>query len=283
MNEKLKHRLEVILEIIIMVSIFVNSFLLFISIFLPLRPTTYSDIVYVDLITCALLIVGYILQHRRSKHPERYWRENWNAIPAVIPFYFFGMILLGMDESSLILKFLALLKVVTLLIAARQVGKTVDQFVNKSRLTYGFTFFVLVLVFSSISFFLIEHNVNPEVATFEDSIWYVVQTITTVGYGDVVPITPWGRIVGIIAMVSAIGISSLLTAATTSSLMDKLREDRDRITQKSLEYVAKVDDTVNDLESQMAKGEDVNRIKTEINEIKSDMTEIKNMIRELKK
>jgi len=56
----------------------------------------------------------------------------------------------------------------------------------------------------------------------------VVQTITTVGYGDVVPITSWGRVVGIIAMVSAIGISSLLTAATTSSLMDKLREDREK-------------------------------------------------------
>jgi voltage-gated potassium channel len=139
-----------------------------------------------------------------------------------------------------------------------------------------------VLVFCSVMFFLIEHGVNPEVTTFEDSVWYVVQTITTVGYGDVVPITSWGRVVGIIAMVSAIGISSLLTAATTSSLMDKLREDREKIVQKSVEYVAKIDDTVNDLEAQMAKEDDVKGIKTEINEIKSEITEIKNMLREIK-
>nr|WP_243687443.1 hypothetical protein [Methanobacterium formicicum] len=46
--------------------------------------------------------------------------------------------------------------------------------------------------------------------------------------------------------------------------------------------MAKIDDTVNDLESQMAKEDDVKGIKTEINEIKSEITEIKNMLREIK-
>ncbi|KUK75237.1 potassium channel family protein [Methanobacterium sp. 42_16] len=282
MNGKLKYRLELVLEIILMVFIFLDNFLLFISVFLPLRPDTYSNIAYLDLVTCALLIFGYWVQHRRTGPQESYLKKNWNGILAVIPFYFLGLILLGIDEASPILKILALIKVVTLLMAARQVGKAVDRFVTKSRLVYGFAFFVVVLVFCSVMFFLIEHGVNPEVTTFEDSVWYVVQTITTVGYGDVVPITSWGRVVGIIAMVSAIGISSLLTAATTSSLMDKLREDREKIVQKSVEYVAKIDDTVNDLESQMAKEDDVKGIKTEINEIKSEITEIKNMLREIK-
>lgn len=270
------------MEIIFIVFIFLDSFLLFISVFLPLRPSGFMGIIYVDLLTSMLLFFGYVIKMRRE-NKKIFIRRNWNGIISVTPFYFIGIILLGMNESSIILKILVLIKIGTLIMSARQVGKAVDDFVERSKLVYGFAFFVVVLLFSSVAFFLIESGVNPEVSNYEDSLWYVIQTITTVGYGDVVPITQWGRLIGVIAMISAIGISSLLTAATTSSLMDKLRHEREELAQKTVNYVKSIEEKIHDLESEMVKEENVNDIKNDLKDIKSEMNEIKELLKNNKK
>jgi len=274
MNSKLHHNLELVLETIFLIFIFLDSFLLFTSIFLPLRGNSYVSIAYFDLITSALLLLGYWIQQRRTKSKTGYLKRNWNGIIAIIPIYFIGIVILGISESSIIIKVLALIKVLTLIMAARQVGRAVDQFVSKSKLVYGFAFFVVVLLVCSVGFFLLEDGVNPEVTTYEDSLWYVIQTITTVGYGDVVPMTQWGRLIGVIAMISAIGISSLLTAATTSSLMDKLREDRDKLAKSSVDFTKKLDKRVQDMESKMAKEKNVKEIEADLNEIKDLLNKI---------
>ncbi|MFA0832650.1 MAG: ion channel [Methanobacterium formicicum] len=281
MNSKLHHNLELVLETIFLIFIFLDSFLLFTSVFLPLRGNSYVSIAYFDLITSALLLLGYWIQQRRTKSKTGYLKRNWNGIIAIIPIYFIGIVILGINESSIIIKVLALIKVLTLIMAARQVGRAVDQFVSKSKLVYGFAFFVVVLLVCSVGFFLLETGVNPEVTTYEDSLWYVIQTITTVGYGDVVPITQWGRLIGVIAMISAIGISSLLTAATTSSLMDKLREDREKLAKSSVDFTKKLDKRVQDMESKMAKEENVKEIEADLNEIKSEINEIKDLLNKI--
>jgi voltage-gated potassium channel len=282
MNSDLSRKLELVMEVILLIFIFLDSLLLFISAFLPIRMDSYANIAYFDLVTSALLLFGYWVQHHRSKSKSGYLKRNWNGIIAIVPFYFIGIIILNLDSASILLKILALIKVVTLLMAARQVGKAVDKFVSKSKLVYGFAFFVVVLLVCSITFFLLESGVNPEVSTYEDSLWYVIQTITTVGYGDVVPFTQWGRLIGVIAMVSAIGISSLLTAATTSSLMDKLREDREKLAQKSVDYVKKLETHVESLESKMVKEEQVKGIEAELKDIKSEINQIKELLNKKK-
>lgn len=272
------HKTELLLEIIFIVFIFIDTFLLFISVFLPLRPTGFMGIIYFDLITSILLLFGYIIKIRRQKK-KAFVKRNWNGIISVTPLYFIGIILLGMNETSILLKVLVLIKTVALLLSARQVGKSVDEFVERSKLAYGFAFFVVVLLFSSIAFFAIESGVNPEVTNYEDSLWYVIQTITTVGYGDVVPITQWGRLIGVIAMISAIGISSLLTAATTSSLMDKLREDREELAKTTIDHVKGLEEKIDGLKSEIAKENHVNNAQNDINDIKTEIKEIKELLK----
>lgn len=278
----MNRKLELLLEIIFIIFIFIDGFSLFISIFLPIRPAAFQSIIYLDLITSLLLLLGYLIKIRLHEK-NSYIRRNWNGFISITPFYFIGIVLLGMNDASIILKILCLIKIFALAISARQVGKAVDEFVERSRLVYGFAFFIVVLVFCSVAFFILEHGVNPEVTTFEDSFWYIIQTITTVGYGDVVPDTQWGRLIGIIAMISAIGISSLLTAATTSSLMDKLREDREKLAKSSINYMKDLEEKIDDLESKMAKEENVKELKTDLNDVKSEMNEIKELLIKIKK
>jgi len=53
-----------------------------------------------------------------------------------------------------------------------------------------------------------------------DALWYTLQTITTVGYGDVTPIEPIGRAVGAAVMMLGIAFLSILTATITSSFIE---------------------------------------------------------------
>jgi voltage-gated potassium channel len=59
--------------------------------------------------------------------------------------------------------------------------------------------------------------------TFGDSAWWALQTVTTVGYGDVTPVQPMGRIVGGVVLLYSVALMSILTAAVTTSFIERAR------------------------------------------------------------
>lgn len=61
----------------------------------------------------------------------------------------------------------------------------------------------------AILFWHLEAGTNPALATFFDAIWWALATISTVGYGDIVPVTIAGKVIGI-ALIT-IGVSLFLT------------------------------------------------------------------------
>ena len=54
---------------------------------------------------------------------------------------------------------------------------------------------------------------NPGFASFGDTIWYSLVTMTTVGYGDVTPVTAGGKLIGIVFALCSIGILTALVGA----------------------------------------------------------------------
>lgn len=73
----------------------------------------------------------------------------------------------------------------------------------------------VVFVGSFLAYYA-EHPVNPEFATMGDAIWWGVVTITTVGYGDVVPITATGRWAAFAIMVTGIAVLGVLAGSLSS-------------------------------------------------------------------
>lgn len=54
-----------------------------------------------------------------------------------------------------------------------------------------------VLILATLSVYSFEKGVNPKMLTYFDSLWWGVSTITTIGYGDIVPVTLEGRLIGV--------------------------------------------------------------------------------------
>jgi len=67
--------------------------------------------------------------------------------------------------------------------------------------------------------------------TFGQAIWWALQTVTTVGYGDVVPTGTTGKVIGAIEMILGVSFISFLTAGVTSVIVQRTqdrRHDQDR-------------------------------------------------------
>jgi voltage-gated potassium channel len=73
-----------------------------------------------------------------------------------------------------------------------------------------------VMVLASTALYIAENGVNEAIANPFDALWWGVSTLSTVGYGDVIPTTTEGRIAAMILMVLGIGLFSAITAAVTS-------------------------------------------------------------------
>lgn len=74
------------------------------------------------------------------------------------------------------------------------------------------------------------HTIEPNVPgskmiSWQDALWYVVATITTVGYGDVYPITYWGRALGFVVMLSSLGVYGFIIGQI-ANFMSTLKEQR---------------------------------------------------------
>ncbi len=82
--------------------------------------------------------------------------------------------------------------------------------------------FCLILTVA-VAVYLVEH-VGGNIKNFSsmgDALWWAIVTMTTVGYGDITPITPLGRALALLVMASGIGLTALFTATVASYLVEK--------------------------------------------------------------
>lgn len=146
---------------------------------------------------------------------------------AILPFYlpFIFKFDLRFIRILRVLRLLRILKIHRYTQALKLVGTVFHE--KRSELGASiFITFILMLVSSTIMYNL-ENEVQPE--KFPDIIstfWWSVATLTTVGYGDVYPITGWGKLVsGIIALLG-IGLVAIPTGIISAGFIQKMEENK---------------------------------------------------------
>jgi len=127
-------------------------------------------------------------------------------------------------------------------------GTTVKSIFNSKGLRFiVYTTIGLVLFFGFL-FYISE----PHVEKYSDGLWWALVTITTVGYGDITPISTLGRIIAGALMVMGIGFIATITAAVSSFFISSFNDNQV---------------TINDL------GEKLDKIEKELNILKKEIND----------
>lgn len=80
---------------------------------------------------------------------------------------------------------------------------------------------VVVVALGALGVFLVEGDQNPSVSSFGNALWWSVVTATTVGYGDVSPVTTEGRLIAVVLMLTGIGVIGVFTATVASFFLEQ--------------------------------------------------------------
>ncbi|MGZ4908698.1 MAG: potassium channel family protein [Halobacteriota archaeon] len=236
----LSERIRLAYEVLCFILILFDAFFLFLPVIFPLKPGSIMGIAEFDAVVVLFLWVEFLSRVSNAERKLSYMANDWTDIVAVIPFDYIIFSVTGAVQLGLALKIIRLIRVAALLRFSRRIEKSVLRFAERTRLIYGLVLYLLVIIVGATVLFNTEASINPTMSTPEDTLWYMIVTVTSVGYGDVVPVTGFGRMIGVIAMLSAILFTSLVTATTTSALFEKFRKEREEIRDKGHDTIANV-------------------------------------------
>jgi voltage-gated potassium channel len=110
----------------------------------------------------------------------------------------------------------------------------VMQTLEENGLLFSFAFSVLgvATALGGVSIYLVEGRINPSITNLLDGLWWSLVTITTVGFGDITPVTLLGRIIGAFLMVAGMFTLALFAGIVGSSLVNgmlSIREEQFRM------------------------------------------------------
>jgi voltage-gated potassium channel len=143
-------------------------------------------------------------------------------LAAILPFY----LALFMPFADLrLLRIFRLLRLLKLLRYSPALATLARVFKNERRALMGSLLIVMALLLvSSTVIYYIERQVSPDAfASIPHSMWWALATLTTVGYGDVVPLTPLGKVVGGLVMVLGVGIFALPIGILASGFSSEIQ------------------------------------------------------------
>lgn len=97
---------------------------------------------------------------------------------------------------------------------------------------------VIILLGTLVMYSIESKDPNTKMKTFLDALWWCVATVTTVGYGDVVPVTSVGRMVALVYMFFGIAmISILLSVITNTFYRKKIQKDELEEKEREMKYL----------------------------------------------
>jgi voltage-gated potassium channel len=178
--------------------------------FAPLTAETRNVLDRADLVVCAVFFGDFVVSFIRAPNRTRYmltwgWLDLISSIPTI-----------GALRWGRLARVGRILRVLRGVRATKLILEAVLQRRAQSAFFAAVLCAFIVVVVASVAILQVETDPASTIRTGGDALWWSVATITTVGYGDVYPITAEGRVVAMILMVMSIAMLATFSGLVAS-------------------------------------------------------------------
>ncbi|TXE15895.1 ion transporter [Psychroserpens burtonensis] len=191
-----------------------------------LDPKTRSILHFVETFCVIIFTIEYLLRIYVANHKLKFIFSFFGLIDflAILPFY----LAFGVDLRSLrALRFLRLFRIFKLVRYNRAMTQFTRAIKSAKEQIFLFIFITLILIyFAAVGIYYFENQAQPEhFSSIFDSLWWAIITLTTVGYGDVYPITIGGKMFTFFILMIGLGIVAIPTGIISSALTKSVDPD----------------------------------------------------------
>ncbi|WP_339631915.1 ion transporter [Bizionia echini] len=226
MKQRIKNIVEIhdtplsrIFAIFIQVLILVSIVTFTVETIPDLDPSTRLVLNVVEVFSVVVFTIEYVLRIYVADSKPKFIFSFFGIIDllAILPFY----LSFGVDLRSLrALRFLRLFRILKLVRYNRAMNHFTTAIKSAKEEILLFLFITLILIyFAAVGIYYFENAAQPEhFSSIFDSLWWAIVTLTTVGYGDVYPITVGGKVFTFFILLIGLGIVAIPTGIISSAL-----------------------------------------------------------------
>jgi voltage-gated potassium channel len=176
--------------------------------------------------TIIFTVVEYIFRLYSAHQPLKYVTSFFGIVDllAIIPFYL-GFIFFG-AQHLIIIRALRLLRVFRIFKMGHFVteGEVIVHALRASmtKIYILVSFIVLLAMIIGSLMYIVEGDLNPKMDNIPKGIYWAIVTLTTVGYGDITPITTLGKFLATIVMIMGYGVIAVPTGIVTAEISGRV-------------------------------------------------------------
>lgn len=184
-------------KLLVLLFSLLGIIILIYSFFLPIDSEIYRLLWYYDFVLCLYFLFDFFKQFFESKNKLHFfftvgWLDLLSAVPVFYQFRFF--------------RIFRIVRIVRIINSISSFSSIIDFVKRKPKNSFfGFAIFFIVSSFliTSAGVLYVEQDIG-NINTAEDCLWWAMVTITTVGYGDLFPVTNLGRFLAMILIFTGI-------------------------------------------------------------------------------
>lgn len=216
-------------DVVLLVMIFGSIVLLMLETVASLQAKWSNTFNALDWVVTIFFTIEYLVRLYCVYKPMKYATSFYGVIdiasilPAYLDILFPGARSLMVVRSLRLMRLFRIFKMDIFLNQGNQLMLALRQSREK---IFVFMFFVLLMVciFGSIMY-VVEHHANPDFSSIPTSIYWAIVTITTVGYGDISPVTGAGKFFASLIMITGYAVIAVPTGIVTSSLVQLQKQN----------------------------------------------------------
>lgn len=206
----------------------------------------------IEEIIYALFVLDYFVRLTIAQSKKKFFTGNLMDLIAIIPFHstlriFRTFKFFKVFRTVKFAKALRMTKIVRIASVAGRFAVKAKRFLNTNGFKYVLLLSVVSVGLAALCMMYLEKM------SFQDAVWWSFVTTTTVGYGDLSPVTGLGRIVAAVLMLVGIGLIGSLTSSITTFFITPADKEVEKPNSEKVEWVFKIYQDLNDKEREIFK------------------------------